>query len=161
MGSTNTSNPCKVGSKQPENMSLGTPDGLKSYLEPFNFGHFRTHFGLIWGLVGAILGPNDIVGGVKPGKKGSKRDPSFPGWIPSQDTATRPLWRPSWSPRAPNGPVWGRLGAKLANKRTLQAENANNGAQQDPEDGCLGSWDPSGGPQNPNGEFQFLALFWG
>ena len=49
---------------------------------------------------------------------------------------------------------------KLAKERTPRAGNVYNAAPQDPQDGCLGSWDPSGGPRNPTGEFQFLAPFW-
>ena len=42
----------------------------------------------------------------------------MPARIPSQDTATGPHRGPSRSPRAPFGPIWGRLEGKLANERT-------------------------------------------
>ena len=81
---------------------------------------------------GAVLGPNDTDYGVKTGKTRQKEPRTLLKWIPSQDTATRPHRRPSWSSRAPLGAVWGRSGAKLANERPPQAENTLNGVQQDP-----------------------------
>ena len=194
-----------MGSTQPENMSLGTPDARGSFSErkKLNFGHFQTqllgHLGLFWGL------STPFTGG-KQAQHDQKAAHTLPKWILSQGTATRLQWcspraiGPHWglflgpndtvdrlktgktrlkgiarvarmdsvprhghrTPPAPipklSGPIWSHLGAKLANERTPRAEKVG---ATGPLGWLLGVPGPIQGPNNPNGEFQFLAPLWG
>ena len=45
LGPSSASKRSQKGSKQPPNASLRTPNGLGSFLEKLNFGHFQIQFG--------------------------------------------------------------------------------------------------------------------
>ena len=117
LGAHSASKRSKPGVKQPANVSLSTPNGLGSFLEKLNVGHFQTHFGTIQGLFGAVLGLfwgqiTPLTGEihVKPYHKAAR---TLPKRIPSQDTATKaPVVHVLGPSRGHLGPFWGHFAAK-------------------------------------------------
>ena len=150
----------KRGSKQPQSVSVSTPEAqFRPWSDPF-----WTHFGGHWGpscgcfFFGGGGGQTTHHSREKNGPNARRRPPQVArvDSVPRRGRTGQDQTPAAPNPK-PSGPVRGRLEAQPANRCIRREGNTHHGVQQDPADGCLGSRDPSGGPQNPNGELQFLV----
>ena len=157
MGPNSASKRSKTGSKQPESVSLSSPNHLGSFLEKIVFSHFQTRFGPI---LGRFWGPNNTVDGAK---HESKAPHTLPQWILSQDTATGPHWRPSRRPRAPFGAIGGRFGALWGPNWPTNAPRGRKtrtlGRNRTPKMVAWGAGTHLGGRGTPTGGFNFWPRF--
>ena len=115
------------------------------------YDHFSvSHCTTLSGPKRALIGPTDTIWGQKLVKTRQKGSPHI---------ARVDFDHERSSSRSFRAPCWVIFGPVRARGGPSRAGSGRSGAKGHPEDGCLKSPNPSGGLQNPNGDFHFSRHF--